>query len=78
LSEEVAIISRAETALRGGKPAAAIEILNEHERKFSNGLLAEERIAAQAQALRALGRTAEADAQLTKLSPNSLHGRNSR
>jgi hypothetical protein len=78
LAEEVAIISRAETALRGGKPAVALEILSEHERKFSNGLLAEERVAAQAQALRALGRTAEADAQLTKLSPNSLHGRNSR
>ena len=74
LAEEVAIIARAETALRSGRPALALEVLNEHERKFGNGLLAEERIAARAQALCALGRTAEADAQLTQLSPNSLHG----
>jgi len=74
LAEEVAIIARAETALRSGHPAVALDVLNEHERKFGNGLLAEERIAARAQALCALGRTAEADAQLTQLSPNSLHG----
>lgn len=74
LAEEVAIIARAEAALRGGRPAVALEALNEHERKFGNGLLAEERIAARAQALCALGRTSEADAQLTQLSPNSLHG----
>jgi len=74
LAEEVAIIARAETALRSARPALALEVLNEHERKFGNGLLAEERIAARAQALCALGRTAEADAQLTQLSPNSLHG----
>jgi len=74
LAEEVAIIARAETALRSGRPAVALDVLNEHERKFGNGLLAEERIAARAQALCALGRTAEAQAQLTQLSPNSLHG----
>ena len=78
LAEEVALISRAEAALRAGKPAVALDVLNEHERKFGNGLLAEERIAARAQALRALGRNAEADAQLSLLSPNSLHGRHSR
>jgi len=74
LAEEVAIIARAEAALRSGRPAVALDVLNEHERKFGNGLLAEERIAARAQALCALGRTAEAQAQLTQLSPNSLHG----
>jgi hypothetical protein len=78
LAEEVAIIARAEAALRGGRPAVALEVLNEHERKFGNGLLSEERIAARAQALCALGRGAEADAQLTQLSPNSLHGQPSR
>jgi len=78
LAEEVAIIARAEAALRSGRPAVALEVLNEHERKFGNGLLAEERIAARAQALCALGRTAEAEAQLTQLSPDSLHGRPSR
>ncbi len=78
LSEEVAILSRAETELHSGKPESALKLLNEHERKFSNGLLAEERIAARVQALCALGRTAEADAQLARLSPKSLHGQQAR
>ncbi len=78
LSEEVAILSRAETDLHGGKPEAALKLLNEHERKFGNGILAEERIAARVQALCALGRTAEADAQLARLSPKSLHGEQAR
>lgn len=78
LAEEVALLARAETALHRGKPALALEILNEHERRFGVGLLAEERIAARAQALCALGRTAAADAQLSQLSPKSLHGEPSR
>ena len=55
-------------------PARLSRLLNEHERRFGNGLLAEERIAARIQALCALGRTTEADAQLARLSPKSLHG----
>jgi hypothetical protein len=78
LAEEVALLSRAETALHSGKPALALEILNQHERKFGDGLLTEERIAARVQALCALGRKAEAEAQLAQLSPNSLHGEQSR
>ncbi len=78
LAEEVVLLSRAETALHTGKPAVALEALNEHERKFGNGLLKEERIAARVQALCALGRNAEADAQLAQLSPQSLHGKQSR
>jgi hypothetical protein len=78
LAEEVALLSRAETALHSGKPASALEILNEHERKFGSGLLAEERIAARVQALCALGRKAEAQAQLAQLSPHSFHGAQSR
>jgi hypothetical protein len=74
LAEEVALLSRAELALHSGKPAAALEVLNEHERQFGNGILAEERTAARIQALCALGRKAEADAQLARLSPKSLHG----
>ncbi len=74
LADEVALLSRAETALHDGRPTIALEILNEHERKFESGLLAEERIAARVQALCALGRTAAADAQLALLSPRSLHG----
>jgi hypothetical protein len=57
LSEEVAILSRAETDLHSGKPEAALRLLNEHERRFGNGLLAEERIAARVQALCALRRS---------------------
>jgi len=74
LSEEVALLSRAEKALNAGKPAAALQVLNEHERRFGRGLLTEERTAARAQALCALGRGADAEAQLAQLSSKSLHG----
>ena len=73
LAAEVALLSRAQGALRNGRPVLALEVLNEHERKFGNGQLREERIAARVQALCALGRTAEARAQLAQLSPNSIH-----
>ncbi len=69
-------MSRAETDLHGGRPESALKALDEHERKFGNGVLAEERTAARIQALCALGRTAEADTQLARLirtSPNSPH-----
>ncbi len=75
LSEEVSILSRAETALHSGKPEVALRLLGEHERKFGNGQLREERIAARVQALCALGRTSEADTQMARLSPKSLHGK---
>jgi len=74
LAAEVELLSRAETALHNGKPGAALQVLNEHARKFSNGLLKEERIAARVQALCALGYRSEADAQMALLSPKSLHG----
>jgi len=74
LSEEVILLSRAEVALHAGNPAVALQALNEHERRFSSGVLVEERIAARVQALCALGRKAEANAQLSRLSPKSLHG----
>ncbi len=76
LSDEVAILSRAETELHGGRPESALKALDEHERRFPRGVLAEERTAARIQALCALGRTAEADAQLARLerlSPHSAH-----
>jgi len=74
LAEEVALLSRAETALHGGRFVKALGALDEYERKFPRGALAEERTAARIQALCALGRTEEANAQLRKLlhiSPNS-------
>jgi len=74
LTEEVALLSRAETELHAGRPAKALVALAEHQRKFPRGALAEERTAARIQALCALGRTDEANAQLRQLlhiSPNS-------
>lgn len=74
LAEEVALLSRAETELHAGRPAKALTALSEHQRRFPRGALAEERTAARIQALCALGRTEEANAQLRQLlhiSPNS-------
>ena len=81
LSEEVAILSRAETDLYGGRAESALLALDEHERRFGHGVLEEERTAARIQALCALGRTAEADtelARLVRISPNSPHAKRSR
>ena len=64
LAEEVALLSRAETELRAGRPAKALLVLAEHQRKFPRGALAEERTAARIQALCALGLRDEANAQL--------------
>ncbi len=76
LVEEIAILSRATSALRAGKPAEGLRLLNEHQRKFPNGRLAEERRAARIQALCALGNRTEAEAELARLaqsSPRSPH-----
>ena len=76
LAEEVALLSRAETELHAGRAAKALLAIAEHQRKFPRGVLAEERTAARIQALCALGRRDEANAQLgqlLRLSPNSAH-----
>jgi hypothetical protein len=76
LAAEVAILSRAGTELHNGRAAAALQTLEEHQRKFPSGLLAQERASARIQALCALGRVKEADAELTRLSrlsPQSPH-----
>ncbi len=76
LAEEVAILSEASAALHGGRPAAALKMLDEHRRKFPRGALGQERTSARIQALCALGRTKEAQAELARLaraSPNSPH-----
>jgi hypothetical protein len=75
LSEEVAILSRAEKELHSGHAENALRLLKEHERKYRKGKLAEERTAARIQALCALGRFAEANALLGSLAPQSLHGK---
>jgi hypothetical protein len=76
LAEEVAILSRAGAALRSGRPAAALQALDEHQRRFPSGVLAQERGAARVQALCALGRVAEGVAELKRLeriAPESPH-----
>jgi hypothetical protein len=76
LAEEVAILSRAATNLEAGRASDALRAIDEHQRKFPNGLLAEERYAARVQALCALGRRDEAAtelARLSRLAPDSPH-----
>jgi hypothetical protein len=76
LAEEVAILSRASSELRAGRPAAALKALDEHQRSFPSGVLSQERTAARIQALCALGRTKEARSALERLArtaPNSPH-----
>jgi hypothetical protein len=76
LAEEVALLSRATSALNAGRVAEALGALDEHQRKFPGGALTEERRGARAQALCALGRRSEAQAELERLarsSPGSPH-----
>lgn len=71
LTMEVALLSRATSALSSGRFGEALKVLKEHQRQFPNGLLSEERRAGQAQALCSLGRVADGRAQLAHLSPRS-------
>lgn len=76
LAEEVALLSKATSELRGGRPAEALRLLNEHQRTFPGGRLVEERRAARIQALCALGSRAAAESELARLarsSPRSPH-----
>jgi hypothetical protein len=67
LPEEVRLLSKAEHQLSAGHADEALATLGEHERRFSGGALAEERLAARVQSLCALGRLGEAKADLAKL-----------
>lgn len=71
LAEEVAILARAAADLRGGRAADALSALNEHQSKFPKGALTQERRAARAEALCALGRVTEARAELSRLPKSS-------
>lgn len=73
LAQEVALLSRAETELHAGRFAAALQLLNAHQRTFPRGILAQERVAARIQALCGLGRVKEANAELARVTPGSLH-----
>lgn len=78
LAEEVAILARATSELHAGRAANALRAIDEHQRKFPRGVLAQERRAARVQALCALGRRGEAQPELDRLariapqSPNTL------
>lgn len=72
LAEEVALLSRATSDLHANKPSAALAVLDEYQRRFPKGQLAQERRAARAQALCALGRGSEAELELARLAPGSL------
>jgi hypothetical protein len=76
LAQEVAILARASSELRAGRPAGAMKALDEHQRLFPSGVLTQERTAARIQALCALGRTKDARSALERLArtaPNSPH-----
>ena len=75
-AEEVAMLSKATTALRAGNAAEALSLLQAHRQRFPASRLVEEQHAARAQALCALGRSAEAAAELARLeriAPQSPH-----
>lgn len=72
LAEEVTLLSSAVADLRAGRVSVALKTLDEHRRRFPSGILTEERCAARAQALCALGRQREAQAELDRLAPRSL------
>lgn len=76
LAEEVAILSRAMTVLRAGNANEALRMLDTHRQQFPTGRLVEERRAARVQALCALGKRSEAEAELSRLersAPRSPH-----
>ena len=70
MSQEVALLSRAAAALRAGRASDALRVINEHQRKFPNGVLSVERRAVRAQALCSLKRVAEGRAELAQLAQN--------
>ena len=76
LQEEVRILSRAEEQLNSGRAEEALRTLGEHERRFPDGALAEERMAAHVQSLCALGRLPAARTELARFArayPRSPH-----
>jgi hypothetical protein len=76
LSSEVALLGQATLDLNQGQPVEALAAFEEHERRFPAGALAEERMAGEAEALCALGRTREAKLEVSRLTagyPGSSH-----
>lgn len=79
LAVETALIESARAALGRGDAVAALRVLDEHEQRFPQGALVEERLASRVFALCGLGRRADASraaAELLRRAPASpLRGR---
>ncbi|MEO6601391.1 MAG: hypothetical protein ABIQ16_16050 [Polyangiaceae bacterium] len=76
ISQEVALLSRAQAALSRGRAQEALDALSEHALRFPRGVLSEERAATRARTLCALGRKQEAETELKrmeKLNPTSAY-----
>lgn len=74
-SSEVELLRRAQ-ALLAAQPGRALQLTNEHQRRFRDGVLAEEREALAIEALRRLGRAREAQrraALFQRRYPSSVH-----
>jgi hypothetical protein len=71
LAQEVALLSRATSDLRAGRAGAALKSIDEHQRKFPNGMLTVERRAVRAQALCSLKRVNEGRAEISFLAPQT-------
>jgi hypothetical protein len=67
LAEEVRLLSGATSQLGSGQAGRALLALEEHQRRFSSGVLSDERNAAKARALCTLGRFGEGRAALALL-----------
>ena len=76
LGEEVALLRRAQAALRGGNAGQALALLDQHQREFPRGVLAHERTVTRIQAYCRSGQLAKAQAiyrRIAGASPNSPH-----
>jgi hypothetical protein len=63
-------------AMRGSQPRDALRLLDDHAKRFGDGMLAPEREVMAIEILRSLGQTADADARLARFRaryPKSLH-----
>ena len=72
LEQEVLLLSRATSQLRSGRIMESLATLDEHQRRFPNGAMSEERIEAKAQALCKLQRFREGRTELARLEVGSL------
>ncbi len=67
LAQELALLTGAASQLNSGRASAALLALDEHQRRFSHGVLSDERNVAKARALCALRRFEEGRAALARL-----------